>query len=1099
MHRDESGLVVSPTDLTKFLACGHITALDLGVADGARGKPWVPPDELLQLLFTKGTEHEIRVLEEMHRNRDVTVIDETLTLPAAVAATEAAMVCGAEVIYQAAFLHDGRRGHADFLLRIDRPSRLGDWSYDVADTKLARRLKVPALLQMASYGEHLRRIQGEPPQTLTVIAGDRTEHAVAFSDVEAYARRITARFDAFVRDRPPTIAEPVPHCEQCRWHVVCTREWRAADHLSFVAFLSGTQRHKLQNAGITTLAELAARRPADVPRTIGRPARERLVSQARLQVLERSTHQPTYELLDPVEGKGLLRLPEPDPADLYLDFEADRYVAPDGLEYLAGLGDRDDTFTAIWAHSFDEERVLTQTLVDRILDRWRSHPGMHVYHYAPYEKAALQRLTARHGVREAELDILLRAGVLVDLYAVVRQGLRISKESYSIKKLEAFYWGHVRGEGDGDGEVAEAISSVLAYERWLVEHDEAILKAIAAYNFDDVHSTHDLHDWLEERRTELGAHHGRTFPRRGPPERPPDPGPAELAEAELAQRCVEGDQLLLAGLVGWHRREDRPVWADIFRLQDLDDEQLVDDATAIGGLGPPEWQRDIKRSCVYRYMFPAQDTKLAVDDRAVDVDDRTPVGDVVAIDAVAGWIDIKIGKSSEPRRPRGLGRNKHVDNTVLRASIADTAECVLRGADCLGDRLLRRVTPVGLRVPEDESPVDAMLRLGASLAGEVLAVQGPPGTGKSSNGAELVRALLERGLRVGVTAQSHQVIGGLLEKVERAALQRCDKDDQWCGSDDVERAANSAEIVDALLTGRHRLVGGTAWLWARPDMAGTVDVLVIDEAGQFSLANAVAVSRAARSLVLLGDPQQLTQPTQAVHPHGAGGSALGHLLDGHDTVPVDRGVFLDRTWRMHPEITKFVSITSYEDRLESHPGTERQAIGGDGRWTGSGLRMLHVPHTGNASASAEEARVVAGVVDELLGLEWIRCNDERRPIGHKDVLVVAPYNAHVARLREFVRSGVDIGTVDKFQGREAAVVIYSLASSSATDAPRGIEFLYDVHRLNVAVSRARVMTILVCSPGLLDAEVSTPHQLRLVNALCRYAELAQIGSQEPPE
>jgi uncharacterized protein len=495
---------------------------------------------------------------------------------------------------------------------------------------------------------------------------------------------------------------------------------------------------------------------------------------------------------------------------------------------------------------------------------------------------------------------------------------------------------------------------------------------------------------------------------------------------------------------------------------------------------------------VHRHHFPPQETKLAKGDTALDVDDHKPIGSVVDIDAAGGWIDIRIGQKRAPAAVRGIGRDAPMPDGQLRSSIADAAGRILRGEDCLVARLIRRVTPAGLPVRDDESPVDAMLRLGTSLAGEVLAVQGPPGTGKSSNGAQLIRALLDRNLRVGVTAQSHQVIGGLLKKVERPALQRCDTDDQWCGSVSVERAANPGQVADALSTGRHRLVGGTAWLWARPEMAGTVDVLVIDEAGQFSLANAVAASRAARSLVLLGDPQQLTQPSQAIHPLGAGVSALGHLLDEHLTVPPECGVFLDRTWRMHPEITKFVSITSYEDRLESHPGTERQVIVGDGRWTGSALRMVQVPHTANASASAEEALVVAGLVEELLELDWINCDGERRPVGPRDILIVAPYNAHVAALRATVRTGIDIGTVDKFQGREAAVVIYSMASSSAVDAPRGVEFLYDVHRLNVAVSRARAMTIVVFSPTLLDAEVSTVHQLRLVNALCRYAELAEI-------
>ena len=633
---------------------------------------------------------------------------------------------------------------------------------------------------------------------------------------------------------------------------------------------------------------------------------------------------------------------------------------------------------------------------------------------------------------------------------------------------------------------------MLAYERWLLDQDEEILKDIAAYNFDDVRSTHDLHDWLEERRVELEAQHGRTFQRPGPPERPADPSDAELAEATLAQQCLAAGESLLAGLVGWHRREARPAWWDVFRLEDLDDEELVADGTAIGGLEPPSWRFDIERSHVHRYNFPPQDTKLAKGDTALGVDDHKSIGSVVDIDAAGGWIDIRIGQTRAPAAVRGIGRDAPMPDRQLRASIADTAGRILRGEDCLGARLIRRVTPAGLPVRDDESPVEAMLRLGTSLAGEVLAVQGPPGTGKSSNGAQLIRALLDRNLRVGVTAQSHQVIGGLLKKVERPALQRCDRDDQWCGSVSVERAANPGQVADALSTGRHRLVGGTAWLWARPELAGTVDVLVIDEAGQFSLANAVAASRAGRSLVLLGDPQQLTQPSQAIHPVGAGVSALGHLLDEHLTVPPECGVFLDRTWRMHPEITKFVSITSYDDRLESHPGTERQVIVGDGCWTGSGLRMVPVPHTANASASAEEALAVAGLVEELLECDWINSAGERRPVGPRDILIVAPYNAHVAALRATVRTVIDIGTVDKFQGREAAVVIYSMASSSAVDAPRGVEFLYDVHRLNVAVSRARAMTIVVCSPTLLDAEVSTVHQLRLVNALCRYAELAQI-------
>jgi uncharacterized protein len=558
---------------------------------------------------------------------------------------------------------------------------------------------------------------------------------------------------------------------------------------------------------------------------------------------------------------------------------------------------------------------------------------------------------------------------------------------------------------------------------------------------------------------------------------------------ELADRLVAAGEELLAGLVGWHRREARPGWWDVFRLEDLDDDELVNDTSALGGLSEPVWQRDVARSHVHRYSFPPQDTKIHTGDQVLDADTHVAAGEVVGIDAVEGWVDLKLGRAKPPGHHRGLGPRGPLDDALLRGAIAEVAGNVLSGVDCLGARLLRVVPPPGLPVRAGESPTDALLRLGDALDGEVLAVQGPPGTGKSTSGAQLIRALLDRGLRVGVTALSHQVIGGLLSKVGRPALQKC-TEEQACGAAGVEVTESNDRVVAALTNGEHNLVGGTAWLWARADLRELVDVLFIDEAGQFALANAVAVSRCARSLVLLGDPQQLTQPTQAQHPYGAGVSVLEHVLGGHATMPPDRGVFLDRTYRMHPQINDFVSITSYEGRLLTAPGLERQAVQGAGRWTGAGLRWLPVEHTGNVSASSEEAAAVAAIAAELLAGKWTDSDGVTRPIEPADVLVVAPYNAQVARLRQLLPAGVQAGTVDKFQGRQAAVVIYSTASSSAQDAPRGIEFLYDVHRLNVAVSRARALAIIVGSPRLPDAEVTTPEQLRLVNALCRYVETA---------
>jgi uncharacterized protein len=454
---------------------------------------------------------------------------------------------------------------------------------------------------------------------------------------------------------------------------------------------------------------------------------------------------------------------------------------------------------------------------------------------------------------------------------------------------------------------------------------------------------------------------------------------------------------------------------------------------------------------------------------------------------------------------------------VLQAAIARVGAQVLAGESPLGRALLERhvppqlvlspvstsqITPSGRHDGEGESPAELVVRVGRALSGQVLAVQGPPGSGKTYTGAALIRALLDDGLRVGVTALSHKVITNLLTAVDRPALQKWQEQEDGRSSQITIVEANDV-VVQALSSGSANLVGGTSWLWAREDMQQLVDVLVIDEAGQFSLANAVAVSSAARSMVLLGDPQQLTQPTQAVHPDGAGISALDHLLDGHDTIPADRGVFLDKTYRMHPAITSFVSQTSYDGRLASVEGLQAQRVQAGGVLSGSGLRWVPVTHEGNTSASDQEADVVAALVDDVCAGTWTDVSGVERPLTLDDVLVVAPYNRHVARLLARLPAGARVGTVDKFQGQQAPVVIYSTASSSAQDAPRGVDFLYDLHRLNVAVSRARALTVVVASAALLDAEVHTPEQLRAVNALCHYMEeattLPELGCRASTE
>jgi uncharacterized protein len=1108
VHRVEGQLILSPTDLTKHLACAHVTTLDLAVADGALPKP-ATEDDALALIFELGLGHERAYLASLRaEGRSVVEIGTAFDAAGRRRAEEetlAAMRSGADVVYQGTFYDGSWGGQADFLLRVEVPSALGAWSYEVADTKLARRLKVPALLQMAVYAERLEHLQGVAPERLYVVTGDGENRPWRLVDVAAYARHVRGRLRGFVDARPSTDPVPVIHCGQCRWLDRCAAGWRAADDLSLVALMRGDHRQALHAHGIRTLAALAACDADDLPREIGRASRERLVQQAAEQLRERTTGEPSYLLLPPVPRTGLLRLPPPAAGDLYLDFEGDPYAeGGEGREYLAGIGDSGGGFEPLWAHDRAGERQLTADLVDRLLARWRAHPDMHVYHYAAYEVTALKRLTTRHGVREAELDQLLRGERFVDLYAVVRQGMRISKPSYSIKKLEDFYWKAERNSGE---DVADAMSSVVAYERWTTEPDEETLRQIEAYNRDDVRSTLDLHAWLEDRRDELIERHGAQL---RPHEQKPEPDrprtDAELAELELVERLTTAGHPLLADLVQWHRREARPGWWDYYRLGDLDEDELPDDGTALGPLSAPELVGTEKRSRLWRYTFDPQDTRVRVGATVHDIDDHERAGTVVELDAVGGTVVVK--RQAEPKAPRGFGPPGPIDDGVLRDAVAAAGEDVLAGRPGLAQALLDGRVPAGTALRAGETPADAVLRVGTSLGGTVpggtvpggtvfggtvfdgtvLAVQGPPGSGKTTVGARLIRALLDAGKTVGVTATSHAVIGNLLTAVGRPALHKCDEA-QHSGSPDVTRAATNPEVAAALADGTARLVGGTAWLWAREELAGAVDVLVVDEAGQFSLANAVAVARAAGSMVLLGDPQQLAQPSRAEHPGGAGLSALEHLLDGHDTVPPDRGVFLDTSWRMHPAITAFVSDLAYDGRLASAPGRERQEVRADGPVSGSGIRVVGVPHTGNAAKSAEEARAVADLWTAFQGAEYIDSDGGTRPLGPDDVLVVAPYNNQVGEIRRLLPRA-RVGTVDRFQGQEAPVVLYSMTSSSAADAPRGVEFLYDLHRLNVAISRAQALAVVVLSPALLDAAVRSPEQLRRVNALCRLVEHA---------
>jgi uncharacterized protein len=386
-----------------------------------------------------------------------------------------------------------------------------------------------------------------------------------------------------------------------------------------------------------------------------------------------------------------------------------------------------------------------------------------------------------------------------------------------------------------------------------------------------------------------------------------------------------------------------------------------------------------------------------------------------------------------------------------------------------------------------------MRALVSALDGSYLFVQGPPGAGKTWTGARLIVHLLAEGQRIGVTATSHKAIQKLLEEVDQAAraagvsfrgLKKCSADNPESVYEG--RQIESAESMAAFHDPDVRLLAGTAWLFSREEFDPALDYLFVDEAGQVSLADALAVGTAASNLVLLGDPLQLAHVTQGIHPAGTAVSVLQHLLGDVRTIPEDQGLFLELSWRMHPDVSSFVSEAFYEGRLRSAPDCARQAT-----VLGTGIRYLPVAHEGNRQAAPEEGERIGDEIERLLGTDWTDADGTARPLREEDVVVVAPYNAQVRSLRERLPAGVRIGTVDRFQGQEAPVVFFSMTSSSGEDIPRNLGFLFSRNRLNVAVSRARCLVFLVASPRLLEINCRTVEQMRLANALCLLVETGE--------
>ena len=843
-----------------------MSALDVKVADGEADRP-ARYGPFIEELQTRGTAHEMAYLQHLRNlglNIDLVASSDSgqWSHASGVERTLAAMKAGKDIIYQAALSDNTWSGKADFLRIKEECCDLGDWSYEVIDTKLARETKAGTILQLCVYSDLLGKMQGKRPESMYVVTPsvnfEPEEYRV--EDYAAYFRLLDRRMTDFVLNPSDTFPEMVGHCDYCAWWTECEKRRRGADHLCYVAGISRAQIKVLDGLGVSRLTELAALDPMPKLTSGSREAMMKVRDQARVQMLGRDRGAPYHELKTPFGFEhGFALLPEPTLDDIFLDLEGNHFSEEGVKEYLFGyltIGPQGALrYTSLWAETPDEERAAFQRFIGVATAMRARNPGAHVYHFAPYEPTALKGLMGRYGTCEVPLDELLRGKVFVDLYAVVKRSLVASVESYSIKDLEPFY-GYERGQ---DLRVARMSRRILENAIEVGKLDDRLTphkKAVEDYNREDCESTLRLRTWLEQLRSEIisrGHDIGRP---------PTESGAAFEPISELdrkLQRLRDGlledlpenaDErnpeqqayFVLAHMMEFHRREDKATWWEYFRVLDLEQGEYEDERRVITGL---EFKVELVAGSapVHRYRFPYQELDARTGDDLRDVEGNR-FGTVEKVNYAERWIDVKKRRDTATLHQSALLLHSQVSSKVLQESLIRMGETVLEEGftsqvpyRAAFDLLLRQTSPLvgenGALQKDHETAVQAACRLAVNLDGHVLAIQGPPGTGKTYTGAQMVCELKKRGLTVGVTAVSHKVIVNLLEAVMKEA-QKQDlelravhkQSSEYEGEWGIECMGDYPSILHGLEVGEIDILGATAWCWSREDFEQSVDVLI---------------------------------------------------------------------------------------------------------------------------------------------------------------------------------------------------------------------------------------------------------------------------------
>jgi predicted RecB family nuclease len=1131
---------LTPTTISGWLCCEH--SLSLMVRRSA-GELFTmqSPGSFSDLLRAKGETHErdrlaaylsdgkkVETIDPQQRDSGETFEHWVERIGNPLEATDA------DVLYQVPFISRGIRGIADFIERVEHPDP-GAAKWEAVDAKLARREGKPGhVLQLCFYTECIESLTGTPPRAMHLELGSKSRESFLTEHFAAYWRRISSDLiDQITSSGDPlaTLPEPCDHCNFCDFQPHCTSYWRETDSLTLVADITKKDRATLKESSVTTVEALAE--VSGAVEGMEDYRLNKLTVQAQLQKEFSSQPDgstPPFREIPPgadgVWGHGYSLLPLASDGDLFFDIEGHPFwTAEQGLVFLFGLLEKGSVGWAyrtpvIWAHNPDQELVAAIELLKHLEDRRTSHPEMHVYHYNHTERTVLLQILAGTAYEDRLLN-LIETGLFIDLLAVLKNAFQVGTESYGLKFTERL------ASFERHAEIAGGSGAVVDYERYMGNGDPALLEGIERYNEDDVRATMALRDWLiDPAQRDSPVEWREAFIELEDAEEPDD----ELI-GRLLDFAVGSTERLLGNMLGYWRREFHAYLADRgVALSATTDAQRLDD-TCLTGLSlisiDEEEGGEYKRATFswpdqahegfgspnrYHYLAGGElqgsssfATNCDVDSKTITLSLPAELSPAEFPNSVACgfWVGSQgLYDSLELLARSLLGDDDARPNPVsLQLLARDTSKFVADGG------------PPGGQFSDD---IDQIVGWVGDLDHSYLMIQGPPGTGKTYTGARIALELARADRSVAVVSQAHKTVAHFFDEVIDVAAHIPGRGVKMCRLQSMARDAEA--IPKEIADDHHYVTTGSSTMtrsknkvkFLRFDISGGAirfpsnkdfrqvgfDYLIVEEAGQLSLPDVVAASCSAKNVILLGDPQQLPQVSQASHPDGSGESVLGHLLAGEPVVPKNRGVFIATSRRMHPEICEFISNLFYDGDLDSLSGCELQEVTS----FGAGLRWLEVDHQGcTQSADAEAHRIKEQILEILSsGAQWI----DRKGVTNDfdpahSFMVVAPFNAQKDLIREVLESdprtapvAENVGTVDKFQGREAPVVFYSMTASSGEDAPRGAGFLFSRARLNVAVSRAQCLSYVVCTRELLRTRGRSVEEMRLVSTLNSYVEYA---------